>query len=164
MGMFSGSALTQPYRPGDTHIAIQVRDAILSLVKGAVAPIYGDNVFVARAYDIQSEQLPGIDVMVGDVEQEVATIDGKISHNITINLECHAKTISDDLDAAVYSVLMPAHNAITADSTLSGLVSEVNPIGIAEPDRSGEQEKPSASKIASYNVLVLTERDCCTPA
>lgn len=164
MGMFSGSELTNEFRPGDEHIAIQVRDAILRLVKGADNPIYGSNVFVARVYAIQDTQLPAIDVSVGDVEQEILTVDGKITHNITINLECHVKTTTDDLDAAVYSVLMPAHNAITAVPTLNGLVQEVNPIGIAEPDRSGEQEQPSASKIASYNVLVLTERNCSTPA
>lgn len=155
---FTGAARTAESRHC-AHVAIQVRDAMVDLLCQAVDPAWGDRLMLSRAYPVDTEELPAIEIKLGDVEQELIDNNGHIAHAIEIQIHCYARSVDDDLDAAVYELVTEVHEALRVDETLGGLVKELLPAGLTEPEPDGEHDQPSATKIANYRAVSLTTSD-----
>lgn len=124
-----------------SHVRTQIRNAVVGLLDSLATT--SDRVYVSRLHPLPADKLPALRVFVDDeqITREKIHDPAILARSVTIRIDCVASLASgldDDLD----QIALEVEDAISADTTLGGLLnSGLIPSGI-EVDRSADGEAP----------------------
>ena len=121
------------------HVRTQIRDALVALLTGLATT--GSRVHSARVNAVP--ETPALSVFVDEEEIELAVVTDplQLSRAVNVRVECHSALI-DGLDDKLDQMALEVEQAVAADPTLTGWLTDVlRPTGI-EVDRTPRGETP----------------------
>ena len=104
-------------------------------------PAVSTNIFRARARQLAEEHADAINVQFDSSVPQAGAIHGApVDWVSTFTVECFARSVAMSGDLAVDPIVLAVYNRIMADTTLGGLVTDINPPSIeAEYATAGEK-------------------------
>jgi hypothetical protein len=132
-----------------SHVRTQIRNAVVALVTGLTTS--SDRVYASRVHPLPGDKLPALRVFVDEesIARETIHDPAMLSRLVTIRIDCVA-SLASGLDDELDQMALEVEDAISADSTLGGILNGgLIPSGI-EVDRSADSEAPIGRLTLSY--------------
>lgn len=117
------------------HVRKQIRDALETLLTGLTTT--GSNVEANRVYEVQSDKLPALNIIVGEEDISRDTQGGTLQRFAVVVVECYAAATTG-LDDTLDQIVAEVETAVGSDPLLGGLLNHPMDITGLEPDLDGE--------------------------
>jgi hypothetical protein len=129
------------------HMRTQIRNAVASLLAGLSTT--GSNVFKSRVQQYADNKLPALNIVTNNEDVTTLTVGERTyEKNLTVAIFIKCKA-TDDVDEEIDQIMLEVEQAIAANPTLGGLVTDMT-LTAADAETRLEVEKETGQGVMAY--------------